>query len=58
MFLDDAAELLLFPPVDEGVGNAADSLVGNVVFRVPLLEHPAGVDQENFPLALLRLGIC
>ena len=39
----DAAELVFFAPGFEGLGNAQDGVVGNVVLGVALLEFAAGV---------------
>ena len=52
---DDARILILFLPRGESVGDADNGVVGDVVFRVALVELAARVEQEEFALPLLRL---
>ena len=47
--LDGAAELVLFLPPDEGVGDVLDAGLRDVVLGVALFEDLAGVDEENLP---------
>jgi hypothetical protein len=47
--IDNAAELVLFLPVDEDVGDTGDAIVGNEVLRIGFLEDPAGEWNSRIP---------
>jgi hypothetical protein len=55
--IDDAAELLLFLPGDEGVGDALDACFRDKVLGVALFEDLAGVDEEDLTPPCLGLGL-
>ena len=54
---DDAAVFLHLAPRLEGVGDAGDGVLRDVVLRVALGEFGGGVEQEKFSFALLRLRL-
>lgn len=55
--IDDAAELFLLLPPDEGVGDALNAFVRDEVLGVAFLKDLAGVDEEDFSFAVLQLGL-
>lgn len=54
---DDSAEFLFFPPGFERVGDAEDSVVGKIVFRVAFGELATGVEEEELAFAVVGLGL-
>ena len=55
--VDNAAEFFLFLPPYQGVGDAGDALGRDEVLGVALLEDPAGINEEDFALPGLWLGL-
>lgn len=53
----EVVQFIRLLPGDEGIGDALDVGVGDEVFGVALGEELAGVDEEDFALAGLRLGL-
>ena len=54
---DDAAVFLHFPPRLEGVGDAGDGILRDVVLRVALGELVAALSRKSFPLRSFGLAL-